>query len=244
VELILGGVCESVCFEKEFALKVNVTMIKIMSKNLCQKNAYIFRIIHKDNLDLVLTTGCLSRGAAQHISNNNYTNVGNLDLIAKRNLRHIPCQPYGTLSDYVPFYFTPYSPMLYNIKTGHGVEKKPMSDILILVSSLHRMKELSIQFVFTDRHAYLQTAQFFNDLSKLDSINWDILQSRDFKRDHEEPEKTDKYQAEALVYNKAPLNSLLGIICYNDEAKGIAEVKAVQYSVSIKVSTIPGWYFQ
>ena len=39
------------------------------------------------------------------------------------------------LSDYVPFYFTHHSPMLYNIKTGyHGMRQTPMPEI---VSFLH-----------------------------------------------------------------------------------------------------------
>ena len=44
--------------------------------------------------------------------------IGNPDLIDKRTHRIVPAPPGGTLSDYVPFYFTLYSPMLYNIKTG------------------------------------------------------------------------------------------------------------------------------
>ncbi|MEO1609407.1 MAG: DarT ssDNA thymidine ADP-ribosyltransferase family protein [Pseudomonadota bacterium] len=58
--------------------------------------------------------------------------------MAKRKHRNVPCIPGGTLSDYVPFYFTPFTPMLYNIKTRYGgVSQNPMEDIIILVSSLH-----------------------------------------------------------------------------------------------------------
>jgi len=51
----------------------------------------------------------------------NYRNIGNPDLIDKRSRRVVPIPPGGTLSDYVPFYFTPFSMMMYNIKTGYGV---------------------------------------------------------------------------------------------------------------------------
>jgi hypothetical protein len=106
----------------------------------------------------------------------NYVQIGNQELIEKRIARTVPCEPWGTLSDYVPFYFTPYSPMLYNIKTGfNGVQKRPMRDIAILVSSLHHLTKLDIPFVFTDRHAYLRTAQFSNDLKNLDWIIWPTL---------------------------------------------------------------------
>jgi hypothetical protein len=35
-------------------------------------------------------------------------NIGNVDLIDKRSRRLVGVTPGGTLSDYVPFYFTPY----------------------------------------------------------------------------------------------------------------------------------------
>lgn len=214
--------------------------MRIMLKDLCSEKALIFRITHIDNLDSVLTNGCMSRIAAQQQTK--YTEIGNLDLIAKRNTRDVPCSPHGTLSHYVPFYFTPYSPMLYNIKTGYGVPQKPMSDILILVSSLRRLTEMSVPFVFTDRHAYLHAAQFSNDLNDLNRIRWNILQNRDFKRDPNDPEKLEKYQAEALVYNIAPLSSLMGIMCYNEEVKSMVELKAGQFGVDIKVISKPKWY--
>ena len=41
----------------------------------------------------------------------------------------------GTLNDYVPFYFTPFSIMMYNIKTGYGgIKHVPNEKIAILVS--------------------------------------------------------------------------------------------------------------
>jgi hypothetical protein len=52
--------------------------------------------------------------------------------------------------------------MLYNIKTGfQGLTRRPMSEIVIMVSSLHALARKGIPFVFTDRHAYLQLASFF-----------------------------------------------------------------------------------
>ncbi len=117
----------------------------------------------------------------------------------------MPISPGATLSDYVAFYFTPYSPMLYNIKTGRNVSAVPNEEIVIFVSSLPRLRELSVPFVFTDRHAYLALAEFYNDPNSLDRLNWDILQRRDFQRDPNNPDKFAKYEAEALVYQKVPV---------------------------------------
>jgi len=176
-----------------------------MSKDLLnQEKALIFRIIHRNNLDDVLANGCRCRSAA---TGQKYVEIGNQELIQRRVGRQIPCGPGGTLNDYVPFYFTPYSPMLYNIKTGYGgVPKKPISEILILVSGLPKLKEMSIPFVFSDRHAYLKTALFSDDLADLNRITWPVLQERNFRKD--DLDRFEKYQAEALVHRHVPLGGV------------------------------------
>jgi hypothetical protein len=40
-----------------------------------------------------------------------FRNIGNADLISKRETRQVPIPPGGMLSDYIPFYFTPWSPV-------------------------------------------------------------------------------------------------------------------------------------
>src|SRR5688572_23101680 len=109
-----------------------------MSKELLNpEKALIFRIIHRENLGPTLNDGCHCRSTMQ---GKNYVQIGNEELIEKRVTRAVPCGPKGVLSDYVPFYFTPYSPMLYNIKTGfNGVKQRRNEDIVIFVSSLHKL---------------------------------------------------------------------------------------------------------
>jgi ssDNA thymidine ADP-ribosyltransferase DarT-like protein len=139
-----------------------------MSKDLNPQKALIFRIVHRDNMADVWASGCHCKSTTK---GKKYTQIGNLELISRRDGRVVPCDPGGTLSDYVPFYFTPYTPMLYNIKTGYGgVQKRPVEEIVILISSLHTVKSQGVLFVFSDRHAYLKTALFSNDLADLDRI--------------------------------------------------------------------------
>ena len=71
-------------------------------------------------------------------------NIGNPDLIDKRSRRVVPIPPGGTLSDYVPFYFTPFSIMMFNIKTGYGgikhVPNQRNRDPRFLVASRERTR--------------------------------------------------------------------------------------------------------
>src|SRR6266566_128038 len=200
--------------------------------SLNPEKAYIFRITHTANLPWILEHGlhCPSSNTIDP----DHHDIGNPELIQKRANRPVPIPPSGTLSDYIPFYFTPYSPMLYNIKTGYaGMKKLPMSDIVILVSSLRILAAQSIPFVFTDRHAYLQTASFFPDLSHLDRIPWALLQARDFRRDPEHPEKMERYQAEALIHQHLPVAALAGIVCY-----GPARQAGLQMELEKRGSTL------
>lgn len=138
-----------------------------MSQNLNPDKALIFRIVHIRNVPWILEQGGLfARSSSQQDAN--YVNIGSPELIAKRRQRHIPISPGGTLSDYVPFYFTPFSIMMYNIKTGYqGVTCRPNEEIVICISSQHRIVELNLPFVFTNGHALMVEADFYNNLADL-----------------------------------------------------------------------------
>jgi hypothetical protein len=210
-----------------------------MSKDLLTpEKALIFRIVHRNNVDDVLANGCRCRNAA---AGHKYVEIGNQELIQRRTGRQIPCGPGGTLSDYVPFYFTPYSPMLYNIMTGYnGVPKKPVSEIVILVSSLHKLKSAGIPFVFSDRHAYLKTALFSDDLANLSWIIWPVLQERNFRKD--DLDRFEKYQAEALVHWHVPLSAFMGVVCYDQAVTSSVQGEVNSKGLDLKIVTRREWY--
>jgi len=211
------------------------------ASSLTKEKALIFRITHVDNLAHVLAEGCHCRSSSN--AQGAYVEIGNPELIGKRSAREVPLEPKGTLSDYVPFYFTPYSPMLLNIKTGYsGVPKRPLSEIAILVSSVPKLVEQQVPFVFTDRHAYLKMAQFYQNIEDLSHIAWKHIQARDFKRDEDNLEKFEKYQAEVLVHKHCPVAALLGVICYTDSARVDAQALADKNGATPKIIARPTWY--
>ena len=131
--------------------------------------------------------------------------IGNEDLIDKRCERQIMEPPGGTLSDYIPFYFTPLSPMLYNIHTGYnGLRQRSNDEIVVIVSSVRDLSKQERSFLISDRHAFLTAAQFYPDVDGLDVIDWTILRNRDFRRDNDDLGKMERYQAECLVHEHLP----------------------------------------
>ena len=215
-----------------------------MALNLTPERGLLFRIIHVANLPWLLANGlhCANGAAADP----NFVAIGNPDLISKRAQRQVPIiPPGGTLADYVPFYFTPKSPMLLNIKTGYnGVVRRQSQEIAILVSSCQAMKNSGVPMLFTDRHAYTATAAWSGnpaDLSRM--IDWDILCRHDFARDDSYPDKMERYQAEALAHQHVPPNALLGIGCVSEAVRPAIEASVQAVGLAVEVFVRPGWYF-
>jgi hypothetical protein len=208
---------------------------------LSPEKALVFRITHISNVPWILSNGLHCRSSATQ--DPNFVEIGNPDLIDKRQHWAVPVPPGGVLSDYVPFYFTPYSPMLYNIKTGwNGITKRPMSEIVIFVSSLVTFAEAGIAFVFTDRHALLKTAIFFTSAADLKKLDWKHWQARDFKRDPNDLDKVARYQAEALAHLHVPITALHGIVCYGQDEEQHLTQMVENANVPLKVIRQPGWF--
>ncbi|AAV82450.1 UNVERIFIED_ORG: uncharacterized protein DUF4433 [Idiomarina abyssalis] len=143
-----------------------------MSKSLNPEKALIWRIIHRDNLEWILQHGVYA--SSSEYKSDDWVSIGSEELIDKRSKKEVPIAPGGMLSDYVPFYFTPFSPMLYNIKTGRGgVVQRNNDEIIILVSSLYDVNEAGLNYVYTDSHAYSALANYYSDLNSIRTIDWD-----------------------------------------------------------------------
>lgn len=211
-------------------------------EKLNQEKALIWRIVHRSNLPWILANGLHCKNSP--VQDPNYAAIGNADLIIRRGHRSVPVAPGGVLSDYVPFYFTPFSPMMYNIHTGRGgVTRRSNEEICILVSSMHKVYALELNVVFTDRHAYTPLAQFFNNPADLVNVDWPLLQARNFTRNPDDPEQIERYQAEALVFQHLPIEGLVGIVCYTDELRQSIEQELQVRHLNLQVVARTGWYF-
>src|SRR5215204_5156962 len=218
-------------------------MPKSLQETLIPEKALIFRATHLSNLPWVLANGLHSRSSV--LQDQDFVAIGNGEVIARRQKREVPIPPGGDLADYIPFYFTPYSPMLLNIKTGYGgVQQRLNDEIVILISSLIKLEEFGVGYVFTDRHAVLAAARFFSSRADLGNVDFEILQRRDFKRDEEDPGKFERYQAEALAYQRVPMEALIGVACYSEGIRQEVEAESSSAGVSLRVVARPDWYFR
>ena len=137
----------------------------------------LFRITHLANLPFILRNGLHSPESS--VNDPNFLPIGFPKLIEYRKDRNVPVPPGGTLSSYIPFYFWFRSPMLYIIHKGNDPEviQTPQEEIIYLVTSVQIISSLGCPFVFTDRHAKLDYAQFFQNIEDLDKLDWGLIRT-------------------------------------------------------------------
>lgn len=206
------------------------------------KPTIIYRITHYRNVPWILDHGVHCRTSPEQ--DPNFINIGNKDLIDRRASRSVLIPPGGCLNDYVPFYFTPHSIMLYNIHTGRveGVAVK-QEDIVIIVSSLEKLIECKLPFVYTDGHAFPWNTEYYDDVSSLERLDWSTILSGDFKKRLDDPDRQRRYQAECLVYHHLPLEAVLGVVCKEQSYVDSLQQEVTKRGSSVKITKRTQWYY-
>ena len=135
----------------------------------------IFHITHVDNLAGILREGglwCDAQRIARGIGN---TNIGYRHIKERRLNRAVPVSAGGRLGDYVPFNFCPRSVMLYPIYCGHSDYAGGQEKVIHLVSSVSRALALGKPWAFTERHAELAHALYYEKQEDLSKVPWEVM---------------------------------------------------------------------
>jgi hypothetical protein len=202
----------------------------------------IFRITHLSNLPFILQHGLQCPNS--EIQDENFTPIGFPTLIDYRKDRVVPVNPGGTLAEYVPFHFWYRSPMLYVIYKSNDPEviQTPQQEIIYLVSSFEALQLNQCRFVFTDRHAKLEYANFFDNPDDLDKLNWDIIKTEHWGRQYGTDLKEMK-QAECLVHRFVSREAIIGIAVLNQATQAIVNNYLLEFNCQIPVKLKPNFYF-
>ena len=196
---------------------------------------YIYRIIHYKNLPFILQNGL--HAANSPVQDPGYINIGHRTLIQRRDTRKVDVSPHGFLADYVPFYFTKKAPMLLLIRNKKVIGFDGSQDeIIYLVSSVERIGELKLPFVFTDRHAVLEHTTFYNNVVDLPKIDWGLINAEYWANTEQDNQRKERKQAEFLVHHHAPVESILGIVCVNEST--LTDVKAMLTAANSSLQAI------
>lgn len=206
------------------------------------KPTYIYRIIHRENIQILIDEGKIV--APNFSTNKNYISIGETDLIRQRGNKSITIAPFGSMKDYITFYFGVRSPMLYCIKNGFDVQKRPQSEIIYLVSTVEKVIEHNCKFIFTDGHAFTALSRPFNDIRYLDQIDWNAVKLKIWKDTANDPDRKRRKEAEFLIHEKLPFEAIIGIVVYNQEANDYVSSVIKKNKINLPLNTVSDWYYE
>jgi hypothetical protein len=174
-------------------------------------NISLYRIIAVQNLEQDLKKGIYAKSSAPKDDKREI--IGSKEIISARDQRPVKCYSGLVVNDFVPFYFSVRTPMLYNIVTGMGVTQKPQSDIIYLHCKLEDLATKKFKWCFTEGNAADKITKFFSDLKHLDQVDWNSIKTTDFRTfnaDGDE-DRIRKKHAEFLVKDHVPADKITGI---------------------------------
>lgn len=196
---------------------------------------------HFRNTGFILHNGlhCCNCG----VQDPDFTSIGHQSLINYRGQSKVSIAPGGVLNDYIPFYFHYKMPMLYHLYKGTVKEfSGKQEEIIYLTSSVEKIQELGLPFLFTDRHAYLHHKKVFNNLEDLSLLRWDVIKDNTWHQQYSDLKKELK-QAEFLIHKQVPVKALLGIVVHNEEIAKFVSGKIQETGINLPVVVRPQFYY-
>ena len=166
---------------------------------------YIYHITHVDNLSSIIAADGLRTCRDLRNDDVDYVDIAHETLQDWRSTKRVLCGPGGVIHDYVPFYFAPRSPMLCAIHNGKVPNYQGgQGQVLHLVSSVQVVEKSALSFVFTDGHSRIDFTEFYDDLSDLDELDWQIMKEKYWSDTNADNDRKRRRQAEFLVHEFFP----------------------------------------
>ena len=179
---------------------------------------FLYRMTHIGNIPHILANGITH--IASRSANTDYVPIGDGSLISRRN--EITLINGRSLGDYIPFYFDGRMPMLLVVQNGtNGVRVTPPQDIVYCISSVAKIIESGLDFLFTDGHAVASLSSIYdpgqiNDIDQL--VDFNAVHVKYWRTDNDLDLKRRK-EAEFLVGNDIPVQAIVGYVVFNEAAK-------------------------
>lgn len=199
---------------------------------------YLFRITHIENVPHILQYGITHVGSLN--ANPNFKPIGDNSLISARS--NFLLNNGRRLGEYIPFYFGTRTPMLYVVQYGFNMVT-PISaeNIIYCVTSVQKILQQGLSFVFTDGHAVDRFTTQYNetDIKKIDSIvDWRAIKAKYWK-DETDLDLKRRKEAEFLVLGDIAVESVLGFVVANENAKN----KLISFSAKPEQVIVKPDYF-
>jgi len=182
---------------------------------------------HIENIPHIIKNGITHKNSAK--SNQNYKPIGDCSLISTRNGFQMPNG--DLLGEYIPFYLGLRTPMLYVIQKGYnGVKALHPSKIIYCISSVQKVLDAKLDFVYTDGHATDKFSNYFlpEDILKIENqIDFKATKAKFWKGDNDLDLKRRK-EAEFLIKQDLEYDNILGFATFDDNSR----IKLLDFGIS------------
>lgn len=214
----------------------------------------LFHFTHLDNLSAILDAGALLSDTVVCARGLLSNEAGDPEIKERRRRQPVTCPPGGVVADYVPFYFSARSPMMYKLYAG-GVPTftGDHRDLVYFVSDVGRMVAAGIPFAISDRNAAKALADFTNDANVLgdlameaprsDFVDWPLMRARMWNNTLADGERMERRMAEFLVLGEVPFRLVTRVAVRSDEHKARVERLFGTSGVGLTVIVRPDWYY-
>lgn len=206
----------------------------------------IYRLVHIDNLATLIQRRALHAPLATPSDGLGYRTIHNASVQANRRTKAVPCGPCGSIHDYVPFYFGPLSVMLLNLKSGRVPGYNEGQEPLIyLRTDIQTVVAAGSQFVFTDGHGLATFTSWFDDLTHLQRVDWNIVGARYWADRPDDNDRQRRKQAECLIWQKCDWHHIQEIGVLNANAKTNVEAVLNRFPGCHRPAVVvrSGWYY-
>ena len=209
------------------------------------KSLLIYRMTHIDNIPYIVKNGLWAKLSG--VSDPDFIPIGNSEIISRRTQKSVNVNPPGgVLGDFIPFYFSGYSPMLLNIATGYGVKLTMQKDIVFIVCDAIELINSGIPFCFTDGNATQRVTKFYNNLLSLNALDWSTIRAKIWKNTDEDYDRVRKKMSEFLVKGHIPPSLVKQIIVRNEDAekKVLSMLEGHVLDCSVKIDAKNEYYYR
>jgi ssDNA thymidine ADP-ribosyltransferase, DarT len=205
----------------------------------------IYHITHVDNLPSILRSGGLISTTRRRQEAIQHTDIAHSHIQDRRARVQVPGCVGGNLHDYVPFYFAPRSPMLYSLHRenvlGYQGGQTPMIHLVTTAEAAHAA---NLSFCFTDGHAAMTYADFYDDLEDLDTaIDRKLMASKYWSDTDDDPNRRFRRNAEFLIHASLPWSLTIGIGVMNLDIKTKVDQILQSFSYKTAVKVYREWYY-
>ena len=206
----------------------------------------VLRLLHIDNLAVVLRRACLH--APKYVPDDGqvYATIHDVAVQQARHQTAISCGPAGVLHDYVPFYFGYLSPMLLRLNTGRVAGYiGDQTSLIYVVTTAQAVEAAGLGFVFSDGHGLARMTEWFDDLTKLDRVDWNMVFQRYWADTWDDPDRQRRKQAEFLIHAFCPWTVIERIVVISPTMRQRVETVLAGFPAALHrpVEIRGQWYY-